>query len=314
MQVRRIQNKISESRWTQAYVVSIAILIWIIAGLHTTMVIVPGICTLLSTYLMMELNNSNALIRIYSRMVSCSFLVFITMSSFMFPSIRSAIVMLGIVGYYTLAFRCYQDQHAPGWSFYAFFCLGMASVAWVQILYFLPILWIVTRSNLLAMSLRNMAASLLGLILPYWFFAAYLAYKGNAYLLVEHFAQLGSFEQPTNFLALRLSNMIVIGFLFVCALIGIVHFLNQKRNDSIRTRLFFQLFITIDLFALLFLVLQPQHYEPLISILAVTTAPLIAHFFALTHTRITNWTFKILTFIATLITIFNLWTFLHTSL
>ena len=96
MQQKRIQNRISESRWTQVYVVSAATLVWTIAGLYNTSVIVPGVCILLATYLMMELNNANALIRIYSRMVSCSFLVFATMAAFMFPSIQTAIIMLGL--------------------------------------------------------------------------------------------------------------------------------------------------------------------------------------------------------------------------
>ena len=100
MQQKRIQNRIAESRWTQAYVVSAAALVWVIAGIYNPSVIVPGICLLLSTYLMMELNNANALIRIYSRMVSCSFIVFATMAVFMFPSIQSAIIMLGFVVLY----------------------------------------------------------------------------------------------------------------------------------------------------------------------------------------------------------------------
>ena len=94
MQKKRIQNRIAESRWTQAWVVSAAMLVWIVAGLHSLTVVAPGVCLLLATYLMMELNNANALIRIYSRMVSCSFIVLATMAVFMFPSIRSSIVLI----------------------------------------------------------------------------------------------------------------------------------------------------------------------------------------------------------------------------
>ena len=47
--------------------------------------------------------------------------------------------------------------------------------------------------------------------------------------------------------------------------------------------------------------------------LIVTTAPLIAHFFALTHTRLTNWIFILLSYAAVIIMLVNLWTFLHTS-
>ena len=97
-------------------------------------------------------------------------------------------------------------------------------------------------------------------------------------------------------------------------MIGIVHFMNQKRNDNIRTRLFYQIFITVDLATIVFLFLQPQHYEALLSVLIVTTAPLIAHFFALTRTRITNWMFLILSYSAIIITLLNLWILLHNYL
>ena len=105
----------------------------------------------------------------------------------------------------------------------------------------------------------------------------------------------------------------MISFVLLCALIGIVHFLNQKRNDNIRTRLFYQIFITVDLSAAVFLLLQPRHYEALLSMLMVTTAPLIAHFFALTRTRLTNWMFVFLSCSAVIIMLINLWTFSHTS-
>ena len=105
-----------------------------------------------------------------------------------------------------------------------------------------------------------------------------------------------------------------LSFVLVCAVIGIVHFMNQKRNDNIRTRLFYQIFVTIDLLAIVFFFLQPQHYEALLSVMIVTTAPLIAHFFALTRTRITNWMFIILSYSAIIITLFNLWNLLHNYL
>ena len=311
MQQKRIQNRIVESRWTQAYVVSAAILVWVIAGFHNLAIIVPGICLLLSTYLMMELNNANALIRIYSRMVSCSYVIFATMAALIFPTIQSAIIILGFIGFYTFAFRCYQDSHTPGYTFYAFFCISMASIVWVQALYFLPALWIIMRTNILSMSPRNFIASLLGLILPYWFYAGYLIVKGDITTLFNHFTNIAVFTEPFGLKILNTNQIITLSFVLTCALIGIIHFINKKRNDNIRTRLFYQAFITINLIAIIFLFLQPQHYEALLSVLIVTTAPLIAHFIALTRTKVTNWMFLILTYTAIIITLFNLWIFLH---
>lgn len=313
MQKKRIQNRISESRWTLPIVVSTAFIVWLIAALHTRNVVISGGTALLSTYLMVELNNANALIRIYSRMVSCAFAVMATMPVFLFPSHQMAFVMLGFVGFYTLAFRSYQDIQSPGHTFYAFLCIGAASIEWVQVLFFLPFLWLIMRVNLLSMSLRNFVASLLGIILPYWFYTAYLAMRGDLMTFIDHFCELAVFSKPFDLTILTPNRIILLVYVLLCGLIGIIHFLDQKRSDSIRTRLFYQVFINIFLIATAFLFLQPQHYDALIGVLIVATAPLIAHFFALTHGRITNWMFKILSVSAILITLYNLWIFLHTS-
>lgn len=150
----------------------IAVAVWAVVGYFDHAAILPLLCLVFSTYLMMELNNSNALIRIYSRMISCSFLVLTTMATFQFTSIRAAIVILCTVGYYIIAFRCYQDTQSQGWTFYAFLCVGLSSVVWVQTLLFVPMLWIIMRTNLLALSLRSFVSSIFGLVFPNLFLGA----------------------------------------------------------------------------------------------------------------------------------------------
>ena len=141
-----------------------------------------------------------------------------------------------------------------------------------------------------------------------------LSGQGDITILIHHFAKIAVFGEPFNLKFLNFSQALTLSFVLVCAVIGIVHFMNQKRNDNIRTRLFYQIFVTIDLLAIVFFFLQPQHYEALLSVMIVTTAPLIAHFFALTRTRITNWMFIILSYSAIIITLFNLWNLLHNYL
>ena len=58
----------------------------------------------------------------------------------------------------------------------------------------------------------------------------------------------------------------------------------------------------------IFLVLQPQHYDVLIRLLIINTAPLIGHFIALTHTKVTNIAFYAIVIICLLVTAFNAWT------
>ena len=64
--------------------------------------------------------------------------------------------------------------------------------------------------------------------------------------------------------------------------------------------------IVVGLAAITFLVLQPQHYDLLIRILLVSTSVLIAHFFALTHNKLTNITFVTVATVVFFLTIYNL--------
>mgnify|MGYP000358631008 CR=1 FL=1 len=89
---------------------------------------------------MVELNNHNSLMRTYSRMVSCSFLVFITMTSLPTPSFKASIVTMCSIAFYLIIWNSYQDKRAAGWTFYAFFCVGLASMVFIQVGYFLPFL------------------------------------------------------------------------------------------------------------------------------------------------------------------------------
>lgn len=132
MERKRIQNKIAESRWTLSTLTMLALAVWGLAGMGEHRLWINLLCLVLSTYLMVELNNANTLIRIYSRMVSGSFLVLATVCMHQLTSYTSSISILCMAGFYTSLFRSYQDEASPGWVFYAFICWGFASIVWPQ--------------------------------------------------------------------------------------------------------------------------------------------------------------------------------------
>jgi glycerate kinase len=63
---------------------------------------------------MFQLNNVNALIRIFSRMVSCSYLVLMTMAFFLFEDIANSIISLLAIAFYIFFFSIYQEGRAVG--------------------------------------------------------------------------------------------------------------------------------------------------------------------------------------------------------
>lgn len=306
--VKRFQRRIANSRWTALCTSIIAIGIWALAWLSNRQpdVVESSVGIAVAAVLMGQLNNAHALIRIYSRMIMCSFLVMATAATFLFADTTFALTALFSTIFYTFIFRCYQDKESPGWTFYAYLAVGIISVFWIQVLFFLPILWIVNGNNLMAMSMRNIAASLLGLVAPYWFLFAWYAFTGDFNAFLHHFADIAVFQRPMDLASLDAHQLIALGFVLIIAITGFIHYGNTSHRDSIRTRMFYEVFITVDVTAIVFLILQPQHYAPLYGIMAVNTAPLIGHFIALTDTRWTNRYTIALIFVAAIITGFNL--------
>lgn len=87
---KRLQNKIAASRFSLPVTATLAALVWVAVGFIMDNIWAQFAFTIISTLLMVELNNRNSLMRTYSRMVSCSFLVLITMASLPNPSMKAA--------------------------------------------------------------------------------------------------------------------------------------------------------------------------------------------------------------------------------
>ena len=153
--MKRLQNRISGSRFALPVTAVYSLAAWL------------GMCAIcgrtyaelavfaMSAYLMAELNNLNALIRMYSRMVSCSFLVLGTMAAPAIGRLEVFVVQLCFIAAYLLLFASYQDKRAQGRMFYAFMFIGAASAVCPPSLLFVPVLWVLAATNLMAMSLAQ---------------------------------------------------------------------------------------------------------------------------------------------------------------
>ena len=115
------------------------------------------------------------------------------------------------------------------------------------------------------------------------------------------------FEEPFNLYGITDSQKATLGLVILLAIIGTTHYIRKSYLDKIRIRMFYGFFIFMDLAALLFLLLQPQHFNAMLLIMILSTSPLIAHFVALTSTKLTNITFLVLSTATLLLTAYNLW-------
>lgn len=303
---KRFQNKVAGSRYALPISATLIALIWVAVGLWVSNIWVQFAFTIVSTFLMVELNNRNALMRIYSRMVSCSFLVLLTTVALPSPTLKGSISTLCAIAFYLIIWNTYQDKRSAGWTFYAFCCIGLASMVFIQVLYFMPLLWILMMTFTLSFSARTFFASLVGIITPYWFSAGYFLYNDNLQGLINHFTDFVNYRELFDYSQITDHNVVNMSFIIVLAIIGMIHFLRNSYADKIRTRMIYESLIMMNAASIIFVILQPQHIYELQGFMIVNTAPLIAHWITFTNSKIANIFFITMLVMVVLIMAYNI--------
>lgn len=307
--IKRLQNRIAESRYTLAVTAFYSIIIWLIAGLVSQQWWIQFGCFVVSAWMMMMINRENLLIRIYSRLVSSAYLVLTCAAVFLFASRACAIMQMGAAISLYLLWHCYQDREAVGWTFYTFLSLGIGSIMQSQVLYYLPIYWIIMAWFTYSLSWRTFFASILGLLTPYWFCLPYYALQGENCLdiLSSHLSTLFDIATLPDYSVLTITKVVYLCFLMMLMVIGSFHFITTSYRDTIRVRQIYYSFILIAAFSLFLVIIQPHCYDMVIHVLILAISPMIAHFFALTHSKFTNILFISTLIIIILFTGYHIW-------
>lgn len=306
--VKRFQNKVATGRLTLPVTVVYAVVVLLVSGFVTLDNWISLALLGLSTFFMVILNNSNALIRVYSRLVSCTFLVFSLMMPKFLASVSGEAVQLLFILMLILLFRAYQDRRAVGTVLYAFICIGAISTQFIQVLFFVPFVWLMMFTSLQMGSLKVLMSSIFGLILPYWFWLPYCFYQGTPETVLNHIIGIAEF----GFVAEGLFTptlIIPVLFIAVAGIVGLLHFLSISYADNIKTRMFYNVIMVLFLCTLVFIILQPQHSDYLLRMLIICAAPLVAHYFTFTNTWLTNISFYGVLILTIAITILNTWFF-----
>lgn len=285
-----------------------ATVICVICGLFRRHLEAQYACLGAATYVMVLMNNQHGLIRIYSRMVSGAFLTLFVMANFLLSSTTAVVTALLYAAFYTILFHAYQDKRATGRIFYAFICLGGISMLFPQILFLLPILWVVVATKVLAMSVRTFWASVIGILTPYWLLMplAMVVWPQSALRYAHQYLEtLTHFGAAFDFSGWNAHHIAATAVVAALGVLGIAHFLHSSFNDKIRTRMVYEALIITEIALMACIAVQPQLYDPLMGMLIVNTAPLTGHFIALTKGRLPNITFIVIVAATLSVTLFN---------
>lgn len=259
--------------------------------------------------MMVQLNNKNLLIRIYSRLVSSSYIALSCAALFLFASPGGACLQLTAIASLFCLFNTYQNRSSAGWTYYSFLFLGLGSLTDVHVIYFMPVFWLLTMFALYSFSLRTFTASLLGFATPYWFSLAWYAWRGEGDITIwlDHLAGIADLQFSFSYSVLSLQHLILLAFFLILFLLGSIHFVTTSYKDKIRVRQIYYSFMTLMIVACLLIILQPQFYQLSFHIMLISVSPIIGHFLALTESRLSNILFFVLTAVVLFLSGMNLW-------
>ena len=310
MRNNRFQNKVATSGFTLPVAALVATLLWAAIGPMSQAKVYCWICCALCSYLLVEFNNANALLRIRSRLTTSTFLFGIGCFPFLHEAPEALSVSFFMLGCYYFLFRSYQGSNSSSNIYHAFVSLGIACLIHPLLLYFVPFVYWSMSVYLRSFSFKAFCASLLGIFTPFWFYSAYLIYLQDYNRITDLLQKILLFRFPSwnDYLSIDISRLSAFLLIFILGLISSIHALKTSYNDKIRTRMQFYTLILFETVILLFMLAQPQEFELYMALLTLTSAPVIAHFFALTFYRITNLLFVFSIFIYLFIALSSVWT------
>ena len=309
MSKKRTQNIVAESRKALPIAIIYGIIVWLLTGVVNHGWWLQLACFVASVYAMVQLNNINLLIRIYSRFVSVAYILLSCISVWLFPSVHGAVVQLGSTLVLLLLFSCYQDTETRGKTFYTFLIISGISLLEPHYLLFIPIVWLLMALTVYSLSIRTFLSSIIGIITPYWLYMGWLLFQNpkNPDAALGVFDRLGEIQWAIDYATLTIPQLAYLGLLIVLFVTGAIHFWLTSYMDKIRVRQIYTSLIILTLYTLLLLAVQPQQYNILIYMLTIAVSPIFAHFISLTRTRLSNIFFFVIMAVIVLLTGINLW-------
>lgn len=261
----------------------VTFLLWLTGSSHRDpMLWVSLAIVAVMTYIIVEWNNQCQLLRIRSRMNSVTFLAMMCV----FPALHVAGWALMpafclLVAYFML-FKTYGEYRPQGYAFHGFLFLGLGALFFPPMLLLAPTLFMSCNLQLRILTLKTMSALALGLLLPFWLYAAGVCVAAPLWGFEETRLAYLSLHLP-DYSALEPWQYGSVAFVLLVGTVGVVHFLTTSYNDKIRTRQYFFTML-ISFVPLIFcLVWWPEDFSTTLSLLVLNTTPFVAHYLTLSR-------------------------------
>lgn len=186
-------------------------------------------------------------------------------------------------------FTSYHDPGAGSKAFNAALLIGIGSLLWIHILWFIPLFWI-GMYNFRTLNIRTFLASLLGVGTVYWFLFGACVWFRDFTAFTIPFAALLKVSLPTAS-GMGWLDWVGIAGIALLTTASAINIITHEYEDVLRTRQFLSFLILMTVWAFALFFLYEQASEEFLETACIPAAILIAHFFTVTRGRLVFWTF-----------------------
>lgn len=321
MRNNRFQNHVSKSTLTLPLCMVTGALAWFWNGsthefAFSYSALASFLLAVISTYIVIETANLFALLRIRSSMIAAIWVVCISMLPALHSFSMGWVAVPALAASYYTMFLAYQQHEPVLHIFHSFLLLGIASLAIPHLSVFVPLYYWYLLVFLRCLTWRGFWAGTVGMALPACFVLGWCILSRDFTFILgrwellqatrlfpaDGYAWLMSYREP---------QALNFAFTTLLSVIGIVHYLRTYYNDKIRTRMYLYIYVMQTVASWLLMVCIPDLYYLAYPVFLLGASTMIAHFFALTGTIVSNLLFCLCLILALMLFTLNmgLWTF-----
>ena len=183
----RLQNRIAQSSLTLPTACVVATLLWWLPqGGYSTDYLLGWLICALAVYFVIETTAINQLLRIRSRMISSLVLLLMAACGFLHPLQTGTVIFLCMTVSFYCLFRTYDHPRPEVNTFHAYLMISLGSLLWPPLLLLVLMQFWNQVVFLRSMSGKSLGATLIGFLLPYFFWAGGAFVLGQMQPFVNH--------------------------------------------------------------------------------------------------------------------------------
>ncbi len=244
---------------------------------HKIIVYVIGLLLLvLTAFIIQRISDIEMLIRDRTRLPFMLFVLLMSTNAGLFPFREVSVVLLCLVFMIYELFNSYQLPEATGKFFNAGALIGIAGLFMPQVLWFVPLLWI-GMYQFRSLSFRSFMASLIGLLIVYWFVLAWGVWKHDFSMFASLYSSLSDFGFFSIVTSFQYYQIGVIGVVLLLIL-ALFHIKIDAFSNSVRVRQMLFYLLNLSVWSLVLIFLYGKIVDSLLAILYLFGSVLIAYF------------------------------------